>query len=97
MDKDAKIEKNNDNFTKDGEPKKIIIAPKCAKSRLIEVIFFTLFKTGIFPLRFHVKNRKYLFSKLLLFFQRNLSPCLLPSGRNVSISDSGNCCHPNLH
>ena len=49
MDKDAKIEKNNDTFTKDGEPnKKIIIDPKCAKSRLIEVIFFLLFKTGIF-------------------------------------------------
>ena len=40
MDKDAKIEKNNDTFTKDGEAKKIIIPPKCAKSRLIEVEFF---------------------------------------------------------
>ena len=69
MDKDAKIEKNNDNFTKDGEPnKKIIIDPKCAKSRLIEVIFFLLFKTGIFPLRFHVKTENIYFRNYYNFF-----------------------------
>ena len=34
MDKDAKIEKNNDTFTKDGEPnKKIIIALNSSCSR----------------------------------------------------------------